>query len=58
MPVNYQGEKITLVEAYRNAVLRLIQNLQGGTPASFTPFVFQGSNSALKRNGTPQAEAQ
>jgi CRISPR/Cas system-associated endonuclease Cas1 len=38
--VSHQGAQITLVEAYRNTVSTLIQNLQAGTPLSFAPFVY------------------
>ena len=38
--VSHQGAQITLVEAYRNTVSMLIQNLQAGTPLSFAPFVY------------------
>ena len=40
MPVSYEGTPLTTLEAYRNVVSRLIQNLQGGTPMLFTPFVY------------------
>ncbi len=40
MLVSYGGTEITLVEAYRKTVASLIQNLQGGTPISFNPFVY------------------
>jgi hypothetical protein len=39
-PVSYEGMQLTTLEAYRNVVSRLIQNLQGGTPRLFTPFVY------------------
>jgi hypothetical protein len=39
-PVSYEGARLTVVDAYRNTVLTLIQNLQGGTPMSFTPFAY------------------
>lgn len=56
MPVSYQGEKIMLVEAYRNTVSRLIRNLQDGTPTSFRPFVFQGYDQHSRRAGvSPEA---
>ena len=54
MLVSYEEAQITLSEAYRKVVSRLIQNLQDGTPMSFTPFVYQSP-------GEPQlspAEAQ
>jgi hypothetical protein len=38
--VSYQGAQITLAEAYQNTISTLIQNLQAGTPLSFTPFVY------------------
>jgi len=38
--VNYAGVQLTLVEAYRDSVSTLIQNLQAGTSTSFTPFVY------------------
>jgi hypothetical protein len=40
MLVSYQGEKIALVDAYRTTVSKLIQNLRGSTPMSFTPFAY------------------
>ncbi len=40
MLVSYGGVQVALVEAYRNTVSALIQNLQAGTPPSFTPFVY------------------
>jgi hypothetical protein len=38
--VSYERTQFTLVDAYRNTVSTLIQNLQGGTPMSFTPFAY------------------
>ena len=40
MPVSYEGMLLTALEAYRNVVSRLIENLRGGTPMLFTPFVY------------------
>ena len=40
MSVSYGGVQVALIEAYRNTVSTLIQNLQAGTPLSFTPFVY------------------
>jgi len=40
MPVSYEGMQLTTLEAYRNVVSRLIENLQGSTPLLFTPFVY------------------
>jgi hypothetical protein len=38
--VSHQGAQVTLVEAYKDTISALIQNLQAGTPLTFTPFVY------------------
>jgi len=40
MIASYDGKQLMLMEAYRNTVSTLIQNLQAGTPQSFTPFAY------------------
>jgi hypothetical protein len=40
MPVSYEGVELALMDAYRNTVSKLIQNLRDGTPMSFTPFAY------------------
>jgi hypothetical protein len=40
MLVSYGGTQVALLEAYRNTVSTLMQDLQAGTPLSFTPFVY------------------
>jgi hypothetical protein len=40
MSVSYEGTQRTMSEAYQIVISKLIQNLQGGAPMSFTPFVY------------------
>ncbi|MGH9920739.1 MAG: hypothetical protein ACRD6W_17945, partial [Nitrososphaerales archaeon] len=40
MQAGYAGEQLTLAEAYRTMISKLIQSLRGGVPMSFAPFVY------------------